>query len=89
LYYACFYIVSALLAKHDLEAKTHAGTKVLFNEHFLKEEVIDKNLGRFYATLFDKRQEGDYADLIKFQQSDVLPYLSKSSEFILVIKNHL
>jgi len=81
-----FYIVSALLANNDLESKIHAGTKVLFNEHFLKEEIFDKDVGRFYATLFDKRQESDYTDLMEFQRSDVTPYLSKTSEFVTLLK---
>jgi uncharacterized protein (UPF0332 family) len=36
LYYACFYAVTALIAKKGLDSSKHGGVKTLFNKHFVK-----------------------------------------------------
>ena len=36
LYYSCFYTISALLYKHDINAKSHSGIKHQFGLHFVK-----------------------------------------------------
>jgi uncharacterized protein (UPF0332 family) len=87
LYYACYYIISALLAQHDLNAKTHSGLKTLFYQHFIKDEVIGKEFGEFYSKLFDKRQKGDYEDFQLFEEDEVLPLIPKTDGFLTVVKN--
>ena len=41
LYYACYYIVSALLIYHDIEASSHAGVKSMFALKFIKTGIMD------------------------------------------------
>ena len=41
-----------------------------------------KDLARTYNDLFERRQEGDYIDFVSFQESQVLPWLSKAEELI-------
>jgi len=36
LYYACYYAVTALLARKELASSKHTGVKALFNHHFVK-----------------------------------------------------
>jgi hypothetical protein len=36
LYYACYYIASALVLKAGLDAKTHAGVRNQLNQHYIK-----------------------------------------------------
>ena len=59
------------------------------NKHFLKGGIIKKDFGQFYAILFNKRQEGDYEDLQKFERPDIEHYLPKASSFVTEIKNHI
>jgi uncharacterized protein (UPF0332 family) len=35
MYYACFYAIGALLAKHQIEASSHTGVRQKFGEHFV------------------------------------------------------
>ena len=42
LYYACFYMVSALLMKSNLDSKTHSGTKTLLFKEFIKTGLVEK-----------------------------------------------
>ncbi|MBW1903505.1 MAG: HEPN domain-containing protein [Deltaproteobacteria bacterium] len=36
LYYACYYVVTALLARKGLASSKHTGIKAFFNQHLLK-----------------------------------------------------
>jgi uncharacterized protein (UPF0332 family) len=82
LYYACFYAVSALLVRHGLSSSKHTGVRSLFNRHYVKTDKIPKNLARIYNDLFERRQEGDYIDFVRFQESQVLPWISKAEQLI-------
>jgi uncharacterized protein (UPF0332 family) len=72
LYYACYYAVSALLLSKGISSTTHSGVRQMFGLHFIKEELIPKDLGKFYSDIFDMRQTGDYEDYLDFTEEDVL-----------------
>ena len=72
LYYACYYAVSALPLSKGISATTHSGVRQMFGLHFIKEELIPKDLGKFYSDIFDMRQTGDYEDYLDFTEEDVL-----------------
>ena len=87
LYYACFYAVTALLQKHDLSSGKHSGVKALFNQHFIKTNIICKEKGKLYNRLFDARQEGDYIDFVYYSSEDVTPWIKEVDIFINIISN--
>jgi uncharacterized protein (UPF0332 family) len=82
LYYACFYAVSALLIQNDLSSSKHTGLRSLFNKHFVKTGKIPKELALIYNDLFEKRQESDYRDFVRFEESQVLPLIPKAEIFV-------
>ncbi|MBF0101212.1 MAG: HEPN domain-containing protein [Desulfobacterales bacterium] len=82
LYYACFYAVTALLAKSNLSAKKHSGVKALFNQHFIKTRKIAKDNGELYKNLFEARQEGDYIDFVFFDELTITPWINDVKIFI-------
>ena len=82
LYYACFYAVSALLACDGLSSSKHSGIRGLFNKQYVKSSQIPKDIARIYNDLFERRQEGDYIDFVNFQESQVLPWISKAERLI-------
>jgi uncharacterized protein (UPF0332 family) len=82
LYYACFYAVSALLVRHGLSSSKHAGVRSLFNRQYVKTGKIPKDFARIYNDLFERRQEGDYIDFVRFEESQVLPWISKAEQLI-------
>jgi uncharacterized protein (UPF0332 family) len=87
LYYACYYAVSALLIQHDIKTQTHAGVRQMFGLHFVKTGLIDKDLGRFYSDIFDKRQTGDYDDFIDFGENDVENLKIPAQKLIRIIES--
>lgn len=88
LYYACFYIVRALLIQRlDLRTKTHSGVKSLFHNHIVKQGLITEDLGRFYSSLMEKRGIADYDDDFEiFTANDILPLIPQTEAFINTIK---
>jgi len=87
LYYACFYMVYALLIqKIDVRAKTHSGIKTLFGLHIVKEGLIDEATASFYPLVFERRNEADYEDFEILTVEDVLPLISQAEEFIKTIQ---
>ena len=81
LYYACFYIISALLVGRGLSSSKHTGVRSLFNREYVKTGEVPKELARIYNDLFERRQEGDYIDFVSFQESQVIPWISETEKF--------
>lgn len=82
LYYACFYMVSALLIHNGLSSSKHTGVRSLFNRYYVKSKHIPRELARTYNDLFERRQEGDYIDFVTFQEPQVLPLISRTDQLI-------
>jgi hypothetical protein len=86
LYYACYYIVSALALQNNIQTQTHSGLKAQFNLHFIKTNKVPVEMGKLYADLIDSRQKGDYGDLYDFDKETVEDLIGPVAEFITTIK---
>ena len=82
MYYACFYAIGALLAKHKIEVSSHPGVRQKFGEHFVKTGKFDKTLAKHFTELFDKRHKGDYNDFFDYDEETVLRLYKPSQELI-------
>ncbi len=89
LYYAAFYTVTALLARDGRTTSKHSGVKALFNQHYVKLNVVTKENGRLYNKLFDLRQEGDYMDFVSLDAEIVAPLIQATAIFIDTIRSLL
>lgn len=81
LYYACFYIVNALLYQNNIQVRTHNGIKSNFFLQFVKPNLVSKELGNLFSNLFDWRQETDYTDFINFDEQTVKPLIEQVESF--------
>ncbi|RMH33388.1 MAG: HEPN domain-containing protein [Gammaproteobacteria bacterium] len=82
LYYACFYMTSALLLHHGYEANTHRGVIHLLGLHFIKAGRISVEMGKLYIKLYELRQSSDYDELIYLEEKDVRPLLVQGREYL-------
>lgn len=82
MYYACYYMVSALLLKNGIEAHTHGGIIGLFGLNFVKTNIVSSELGKFYSQLFELRQTGDYDDWKIVTETEVLTLAPKVELFL-------
>ena len=86
LYYACYYMTTALLIYSGHSAQTHSGVIRLLGLNFISKGVVSKELGRFYSKLFEMRQTGDYDDLYNLEEEEVKPLIGAARDYIEEIK---
>ena len=86
LYYSCFYAVSALLVRDGLASSRHTGVRSLLNRHYVRTGKVPRELARVYNDLFERRQEGDYVDFVRFQADQVRPWIPQTEAFIVHVK---
>ena len=89
LYYACFYSVSALLLARGFSSAKHSGIRALFHQNFVKTGFVAKELAQTYDKLFDNRQKGDYADLVRFDLDEVSEWYDETKLFVKEIENRV
>jgi uncharacterized protein (UPF0332 family) len=82
IYYAMFYAVNGLLLSKNFSSSKHSGVRALLNKEFIKQGLVDKELGKFYSKIFEERQEGDYKDFAKFDTETVKNWLKEAENFI-------
>jgi len=89
MYYACFYAVSAVLAKDQIDVSSHSGVRQKFGEYFVKTARIDRNLAKHFTELSEKRNKGDYNDFFDYDEETVLRLYPVSQQFINAIEQIL
>ena len=82
LYYACFYAVSALLFTRGQSSSKHSGVRALFDREWVNTGEVPHEVGRFYRKLFNSRQQGDYSDLVQFQETEVRTWFAQATQVV-------
>jgi uncharacterized protein (UPF0332 family) len=82
IYYSCYYAVSAVLLKKDIETGSHKGIRQMFGLHFVQQGLVSKEDGRFFSDLYDRRQTGDYDDFISYDIETVSKLYEQAEGFI-------
>ena len=82
LYYAAYYMASALLVDKGFIARSHSGVIHIIGSEFVKKDFLSKEDGRLISRLFNMRQSGDYDDLFDWTEEEVQPYLNKTKDFL-------
>ena len=89
LYYACFYIASALLLKRGIGAKSHNGVIAKFSEVAVRTGEVSAEAYRVYSKLLNWRTKGDYSDMFDFAKEDVDDVLQPTRHFLDKVKELL
>jgi len=82
LYYAAFYMVTALLKKNTLRVKSHNGVRVFVHQELRMKGFITDKESQFYDQLYNNRQEADYGDFVTFEEETVKGLIEKTKSFI-------
>ena len=85
LYYACFYMASALLMSRGINARTHNGVVGQLGQNFVSKGFLTKDEGRLYSRLLQNRITGDYNDFFDFTREDVAPLLEPTRNLLMKI----
>lgn len=85
MYYACFYMTTALLMKRGYSASTHSGVIRLLGLHFVSTGMVDREIGKLYSNVFELRQSGDYDDWKVIEEKDIVPLIDQVEIFLQTI----
>jgi len=86
IYYAAFYIVSALAISNDFSTSKHSQLLGWFNKNIVKKGNVPREFGKIYLNAYELRQEGDYEDLIEFDTKVLEEKLKEITKFVSVVK---
>ena len=82
LYYACFYVASALLLNRHIGAKSHAGVLGMFSERVVRTGEMEIDDFRVYSKLLGWRTKGDYGDMFDFTREDLDMVMAPARSFV-------
>lgn len=86
IYYAVFYIITALAMKNNYTTSKHRQLIGWFNKNFIATNRIDKKFGTVLHLAYENRTEADYGDFIVFEKQEVASMFEDTKDFIKTIK---
>ncbi len=88
-YYAMFFMAEAVLLTKSLTASSHKGVISLFGEHFVKTNILERNLGKALNDAYDKRLVGDYGVGFTVTEQQAKDLLKTAQDFVQKLKSYL
>lgn len=82
LYYACFYMLGALIVKDDSFTKLQNNIKKEFIKVYIKSGVVDEKYGSLYSELYQKGHEEDSQHLTTYTKEEIEPLIALTTDFI-------
>lgn len=79
-YYAAFYAVKAILALDGVDFKRHKDAVAYFNQHYVKEAIFPREIGRKMGELKRLREKSDYDDFYIVSTDQAREQLKAASE---------
>ena len=81
--------MNALLVSGGLSSPKHAGVRALFNQHYVKTEIIPRDLAVVFNDLFEIRQESDYQDFFIVEKQAALDFIVPVQRFVKHVASYL
>ncbi|MEW6007206.1 MAG: HEPN domain-containing protein [bacterium] len=81
-YYAMLSGARALLSTKRLDSSKHSGVISLFNQHFVKTGVLNKEAGKKLASAKEMREDSDYEDFVVVSKEDAEKQIIDAENFI-------
>ena len=89
IYYGIFYIISALAIKNEFSTSNHSLLIGWFNKNYVKEQKVERKIGKMIYTAYEQRRKSDYNVLQKFTVEDANIGYENMIEVIDVINRFL
>ena len=88
-YYACFYMASAVLLAEARHFVKHAGVRSALHEHLVNKGRLATSWGDFYDEMFQARHQGDYGRFVVFDPAMVSEAIQRAEAFVTEMKRLL
>ncbi len=86
IYYAGYYIVSALAVIDGKSPKKHKGLIGYFHKEYIHAGIIDGETGKILKKAFENRMAVDYGDFVTITKSQNEEYLKNMRKFVEEVK---
>ncbi len=84
-----FYAALAMLITIDRGSSKHQGVIALFDENFIKQNVLPRELGKLLHRVFEMRQAGDYRDMLIVTEEQAVDAVNAAVKFVDSIEDKL
>ena len=88
-YYSVFYAALALLVTEEIEPTKHAGVLSKFDEVFVRQGIVSKEMSRILHHAFDMRQAGDYQKSRVITEEQAAEVINSAERFVETIEAKL
>ncbi len=90
LYYAIFYIVTALAYNDNFFTSKHSQLMSWFNKKYIyTDKIFNERMFKIYKEAYSNRQKSDYDFMYKVNTVDLLCSIKDVKEFVDEVKNYL
>jgi uncharacterized protein (UPF0332 family) len=89
LYYVVLYHVRAILLSKGLEPRSHEGALRLLGLHFIREDLLEKEIAQIFSKLMKFREEADYNPVSMFTKEDYIAYRREAEHLTAAIREYL
>lgn len=72
-----------------MDSAKHSGIISLFNQHFVKSGLIEKNCSKILSSAQIHRQRSDYGDYVIATEQEATEQIQKAEQFIREIKKYI
>ena len=88
-YYAMLYSAQAILLTKNLSFSSHKAVISAFGKHFIKTDILAKEMSRELNRAFEKRQIGDYGYTFVISKQEAEGILKNGKNFVEKIVEYL
>jgi uncharacterized protein (UPF0332 family) len=85
-YYAGFYIISALAAIDGFSTAKHKQLIGYINKEYIKTGKIDPEIGKILTIAYDRRVAADYHDFVTLTKTQINEYRLRMLDFIKAVE---
>ena len=89
LYYALFYMSTALLLDKGIGTKSHAGVISYIGKEFVLPGMLTREEARLISALQNMRHQGDYDDFNQWTEQDVTPLFKPTRDLLKKMESFL
>ncbi len=86
IYYAIFYIISAIAIKNDFSTSKHKQLLGWFNKKFIASGEIDTKYSKMIYASYSNREKSDYDFLFELTLEEINDLYREASEFVKVVE---
>ena len=88
-YYAIFHSIRSVNALDGYDSSKHSGVIAFFNQNYVKEGKLPKELSRIIREASENRERADYLDFFVASKEEAGKQVARAEVFLGEIKKHL